>query len=275
MVTVGNFRDYPVRARAAVWDMSRIPVDTGLESGTPLPPRDVAARARDAPARPRSPLLQRGRAAAGGGRDDRFPVPVPVPAPLRPGPCPQGMGRQHRARSRPQRLCSHRRERARGLRSGPGLSIAPCRDPGSLCAAPPQAPQPPHGPEPPLTRPVEPGPPPTPGPPPDPRAPPGPPPVPVPPALSTPELAALALALRRRLKALQQRRRRHRARVEAMEALVRSLRGEGGPVGLAPPLPPAAVAIVCPEEEEEEAGAPPIPAEPPPERTPWSSPEQP
>lgn len=44
--------------------------------------------------------------------------------------------------------------------------------------------------------------------------------------LSTEELVAVALVLQRRVKVLQQRRRRHRARLEAMEGLVEQLRRE-------------------------------------------------
>ncbi|KAM6395768.1 THAP domain-containing protein 8 [Rhynochetos jubatus] len=78
--------------------------------------------------------------------------------------------------------------------------------------------------------------------------------------LSTPELARVALGLQRKVKVLQQRHRRHRARLEAMEGLVEQLRRENllseerlrlaclqpGPVT---PDPDGAVTIICREEE--------------------------
>ncbi|XP_063174552.1 THAP domain-containing protein 8 isoform X2 [Chroicocephalus ridibundus] len=84
--------------------------------------------------------------------------------------------------------------------------------------------------------------------------------------LSTEELVAVALVLQRRVKVLQQRRRRHRARLEAMEGLVEQLRRESllseerlqlaclqpGPVT---PDPTGTVTIICREEEEEEEEA--------------------
>ncbi|KAM6033133.1 THAP domain-containing protein 8-like isoform 2-T2 [Theristicus caerulescens] len=81
--------------------------------------------------------------------------------------------------------------------------------------------------------------------------------------LSTEELVGVALVLQRKVKVLQQRRRRHRARLAAMEGLVEQLRRESllseerlklaclqpGPVT---PDPAGAVTIICQEEEEEE-----------------------
>ncbi|XP_074990624.1 THAP domain-containing protein 8 isoform X2 [Calonectris borealis] len=81
--------------------------------------------------------------------------------------------------------------------------------------------------------------------------------------LSTEELVGVALVLQRKVKVLQQRQRRHRARLEAMEGLVEQLRRESllseerlrlaclqpGPVT---PDPAGAVTIICQEEEEEE-----------------------
>ncbi|XP_030330853.1 THAP domain-containing protein 8 isoform X2 [Strigops habroptila] len=97
--------------------------------------------------------------------------------------------------------------------------------------------------------------------------------------LSTQELVAVALVLQRKVKVLQQRHRRHRARLEAMEGLVERLRREDRPGGgppvscLQPELPPpAAVTIICGEEEEE----PLVYAVPPPVGTTCGlSPEQP
>ncbi|XP_049651963.1 THAP domain-containing protein 8 isoform X3 [Accipiter gentilis] len=82
--------------------------------------------------------------------------------------------------------------------------------------------------------------------------------------LSTEELVGVVLVLQRKVKVLQQRQRRHRARLEAMEGLVEQLRRESllseerlklaclqpGPVTADPT---SAVTIICQEEEEEEA----------------------
>ncbi|CAM9111384.1 unnamed protein product [Bubo scandiacus] len=79
--------------------------------------------------------------------------------------------------------------------------------------------------------------------------------------LSTEELVAVAVVLQRKVKVLQQRRRRHRARLVAMEGLVEQLRRDSlvseerlklaclQPVT---PDPASAVTIICQEEEEEE-----------------------
>ncbi|XP_029862658.1 THAP domain-containing protein 8 isoform X2 [Aquila chrysaetos chrysaetos] len=80
--------------------------------------------------------------------------------------------------------------------------------------------------------------------------------------LSTEELVSVVLVLQRKVKVLQQRQRRHRARLEAMEGLVEQLRRESllseerlklaclqpGPVTADPA---SAVTIICQEEEEE------------------------
>ncbi|KAM9271032.1 LOW QUALITY PROTEIN: THAP domain-containing protein 8 [Cariama cristata] len=84
----------------------------------------------------------------------------------------------------------------------------------------------------------------------------------VPGELSTEELVGVVLVLQRKVKVLQQRQRRHRARLEALEGLVEQLRRESllseerlklaclqpGPVT---PDPASAVTIICQEEEEE------------------------
>ncbi|KAM9259197.1 THAP domain-containing protein 8 [Morus bassanus] len=81
--------------------------------------------------------------------------------------------------------------------------------------------------------------------------------------LSTEELVGVVLLLQRKVKVLQQRQRRHRARLEAMEGLVEQLRRESllsserlklaclqpEPVTLDPA---GTVTIICQEEEEEE-----------------------
>ncbi|XP_074786880.1 THAP domain-containing protein 8 [Athene noctua] len=79
--------------------------------------------------------------------------------------------------------------------------------------------------------------------------------------LSTEELVAVALVLQRKVKVLQQRRRRHRARLAAMEGLLEQLRRDSlvseerlkmaclQPVT---PDPTGAVTIICQEEEEED-----------------------
>ncbi|XP_072704836.1 THAP domain-containing protein 8 [Ciconia boyciana] len=78
--------------------------------------------------------------------------------------------------------------------------------------------------------------------------------------LSTEELVGVVLVLQRKVKVLQQRQRRHRARLEAMEGLVEQLRRESllseerlklaclepGPVT---PDPADAVTVICQEEE--------------------------
>ncbi|XP_069631921.1 THAP domain-containing protein 8-like isoform X3 [Haliaeetus albicilla] len=103
--------------------------------------------------------------------------------------------------------------------------------------------------------------------------------------LSTEELVGVVLVLQRKVKVLQQRHRRHRARLEAMEGLVEQLRHESllseerlklfgdfptAPLSPSPPPhhchfqaclqpgpvtadPTSAVTIICQEEEEEEA----------------------
>ncbi|XP_064295824.1 peroxynitrite isomerase THAP4-like [Phalacrocorax carbo] len=86
--------------------------------------------------------------------------------------------------------------------------------------------------------------------------------------LSTEELVGVVLVLQRKVKVLQQRQRRHRARLEAMEGLVEQLRRESllsserlklaclQPVPVTPD-PAGAVTIICQEEEEVVYAVPP------------------
>ncbi|XP_068765554.1 THAP domain-containing protein 8 isoform X1 [Struthio camelus] len=76
--------------------------------------------------------------------------------------------------------------------------------------------------------------------------------------LSTEQLVGLVLLLQRKVKGLQQRRRRHCARLEAMESLVQRLRAHSLParrgLGLLPlaclqPEPGNTVTVVCRDEE--------------------------
>ncbi|XP_074021295.1 THAP domain-containing protein 8 [Numenius arquata] len=94
--------------------------------------------------------------------------------------------------------------------------------------------------------------------------------------LSTEELVAVVLVLQRKVKVLQQRQRRHRARLEAMEGLVEQLRRESLlsedrlhlaclQPGSVTPDPTSTVTIICREEEEEEAAL--VYAVPPPAGT--------
>lgn len=72
--------------------------------------------------------------------------------------------------------------------------------------------------------------------------------------LSAAELLGVVLLLQRKVRGLQQRHRRHRARLEAMEGLIPKLRPPGTtPLiqeACLPPDPPGAVTIICGEAED-------------------------